>query len=176
MLPVAFHHYAVLLVPVPGGPEPEGPLGLVKDAPLPHDREGVLHGPLVVKLPLALPRVELDAEGLEVFPDAREHVSQGEVHDLLPALLEGAVPVDLAHLLLEGPGKVFDIGPFVAVLGEGGLHAQGFPVPGQDAPPQKLHLAARVVYVVLPLDGETRLPEEIAQCRAHRRPPAVAQV
>ncbi len=91
----------------------------------------------------------------------------------LLAVVAGPPP---AHLLLERPGQLHNVGALVAAFRDGGPVAQELLVARPDAPGQKVHLAARVVVVELPVHLPAGALQERADGVAQGRLAAVAQV
>ncbi len=162
--------------PYCGGSEPDRAVGLVDGAGRAEPLDRGVDLALLGERALRHVGVEPDPEPCERGLDLHEHATRA----LVPQALEPVVRWEIGGsgpLLLEDvPRDLGDVLPVVPVLRHVGLATEQLQVPGLDRGPEPVHLPARVVEVVLALDGPARGLEHPSERVAERGIASVADV
>ncbi len=176
VLSVRAHERPVLVVPVRGGSEPDGAVGLVDGAGRTQPLDRGVDLALLGQRALGHVRVEPDAEPGERGFDLREDAARPLVPQALEPFARRAIREPGPLLLEDVPRDLDDVLPVVPVLGHLRVAAEQLQVPGLDGGPEPVHLPARVVEVVLALDGPARGLEHAGERVPERGVACVADV
>ena len=166
----------VLVVPERGRPEPRRAVPLYEVLPVPHH----LHYTVVLaareEAALAEPLVVLDVEGAHVPPDLLDHAAQTDLADLRSGSVGVHSYEPVRDLVPDLLCEVDHVRSLVAVGRDLRRLAVELEVPGQQAAVEVVHLAARVVHIVLALDVVSRRVENVGEGAPHHRAPGVARM
>ncbi len=174
--PVAPDHHTVLLISELGGSEPGSAVLLVDEAGLSQLPHRLVHETVGVEGGLQEVLVEVHPEVAQITILLRPQELDGERADLVERLGRVVREVLVADLVDERLRNLGHVAASIAVDRQRLVVPEELPVARTHAQRQQLHLSARVVVVVLPMDVPAGPIEERGDRVTQRGLPSVAQV